>query len=191
MGIDLVDKEGTRIQGTFFNEQATKFQPELEENACYVISGGKIKLANKKYTSIKNDHCITFDESTKIVKVNDADAIEGDAFSFSNLEEIKSKVQNVTVDVIGVILDVGAPSEINLRDGSTKMKRSLQIGDETNLMIGVTLWGDVTTAYDFENGRVVAFRSCRVSDYAGKSLNASSEISDTVIEPKHPRTLQL
>lgn len=84
-----------------------------------------MKLANKKFTSIKNDHCITFDDSTKVTKAEEGDTIEGDAFSFSSLEEVKSQVQNCTVDVIGIILDVGAPSSINLRDGSTKMKRSL------------------------------------------------------------------
>lgn len=56
-------------------------------------------------------------------------------------------------------------------------------------MIGVTLWGDLSTAHDYESGSVIAFRSCRVSDFGGKSLNASSSVSDTVIEPKHPRTL--
>jgi len=37
----------------------------------------------------------------------------------------------------------------------------------------------------------VAFRACRVSEYRGKSLNASSSLSDTVVEPSTARCGQL
>jgi len=58
----------------------------------------------------------------------------------------------------------------------------LTIGDESNSCIGVTLWGPVTEAHSFRSGQVIALKNCRVSDYNGKSLNASSSPSDIVLE---------
>jgi ssDNA-binding replication factor A large subunit len=42
-----------------FNEQLEQFAPMLEEGKVYEISGAYVKMANKKYTSIKNDFCLT------------------------------------------------------------------------------------------------------------------------------------
>jgi len=38
---------------------------------------------------------------------------------------------------------------------------------------------------------VIAFKSCRVSEYSGRSLNASGDRSDTVFNVKHPSVKKL
>lgn len=43
--------------------------------------------------------------------------------------------QSRTIDVIGVILDVGIVSNIQMRDGKNRDKRTITIGDETNSCI--------------------------------------------------------
>ena len=58
-------------------------------------------------------------------------------------------------------------------------------------MIGVTIWGDNCDRFDFKVGQVIALRECRISDYRGKSLNASSSPSDIVINLNHIRANQL
>ena len=40
MNIDLMDKEGTQIQATFFGESANKWHQILQENHVYLFSGG-------------------------------------------------------------------------------------------------------------------------------------------------------
>ena len=40
IGIDLIDREGTRIQATAFNDQAHKYDKELEENCVYTFENG-------------------------------------------------------------------------------------------------------------------------------------------------------
>ena len=60
--IELVDKYGTQIEGTFFNDSAEKFDPILKENLVYTFSNGTVRLANKKFTSIKNDYCLVFEK---------------------------------------------------------------------------------------------------------------------------------
>ena len=44
---------------------------------------------------------------------------------------------------------------------------------------------------EFEVGTVVALKRCRVSDYNGKSLNASAQEGDILLNAKHPRTNML
>ena len=52
----------------------------------YVFSGGSLKMANKKFTSIKNDFCITFDKSTEIQECKDDNQIDQTGFSFTKIE---------------------------------------------------------------------------------------------------------
>lgn len=40
MNIDLIDKEGTQMQGTFFGDAAKKFEGILKENHVYLFSNG-------------------------------------------------------------------------------------------------------------------------------------------------------
>ena len=100
-------------------------------------------------------------------------------------------VQSRNIDVIGVILDVGPSSSINLRDGKVKEKRSITIGDETNVCIGVTLWGSVAEAHPYRVGQVIALKGCRVSEFNGKSLNASSHAEDIFMGLRHERAQEL
>lgn len=174
LNFDLVDLEGTQIQATAFNEAATAMDAIIEQNNVYTFKSGMVKLANKRFTSIKHDFCLTFSKDSVVEPCCDDDNIGSIAFNFTELSEIENMIQSRTVDVIGVILDVGPASSINMRDGKVKSKRTLTIGDESNSCIGVTLWGAVTEAHSYVPGQVIALKNCRVSDYNGKSLNATS-----------------
>ena len=66
MSVDLMDTDGTLIQASFFNEAAKKYDNILEQNRIYTWSNGSIKLANKRFTSIKNDFCLTFNNNAEI-----------------------------------------------------------------------------------------------------------------------------
>lgn len=62
MNVDLMDEYGTMIQGTFFKEMALKYNEILQEGKVYVMSGGTVKLQQKKFTSIPHECAITFNE---------------------------------------------------------------------------------------------------------------------------------
>ena len=72
---DLVDREGTMIQGTAFNEQALYMDKLLEIDCIYTFSNGLVKLANKRFTSIKNDYCLTFSKDSLCEKCAEDDEI--------------------------------------------------------------------------------------------------------------------
>jgi hypothetical protein len=44
-----------------FKDAVDKFDPILKENCVYTLSNGQIKLANLKFSSIKNDFSLVFD----------------------------------------------------------------------------------------------------------------------------------
>ena len=71
LSVDLLDAQGGEIRATMFNEQVDKFNPMLEEKGVYLISGGTLKQANRKFTSLKHDYEITFNSSTQIERCPD------------------------------------------------------------------------------------------------------------------------
>ena len=89
MKIELVDMYGSQIEGTFFNEAADMFENKLEEDKVYLFSNGTIKIANQKFTSIKNDFCIVFETTSQIVEVEDDGSIAVQAFDFTPIRNIE------------------------------------------------------------------------------------------------------
>jgi len=67
-GIEIIDEGGGEIKGTFFNDPAEKFYRTLEIGSVYEFSGGRVKVANKRYQRCDNDFALTFDYSTEINK---------------------------------------------------------------------------------------------------------------------------
>lgn len=76
LNIEMIDGKGDQIQGTFFNDLADKYDEIIKENKVYLISNGTVKIANQKYSSIKNDYCINFDRSSEIQEVEDDSKIQ-------------------------------------------------------------------------------------------------------------------
>lgn len=87
--IGLVDMYGTQIEGTFFNEAADLFDPRIKENHVYLFSNGCVKMANKKFTSIKNDFCIVFEKNAFIMEVEDDGSIAAQAYDFCDIANIQ------------------------------------------------------------------------------------------------------
>ena len=74
--------------GTCFNDLADKFDCELSENCVYECSKAQIKVANQKYTSIKNQYSLVFDKNSLLMKVDDDMEIQKHGFSFRSISEI-------------------------------------------------------------------------------------------------------
>ncbi len=161
----------------------------LKENKVYLFSNGQVKLANKKFTSIKNDYCLTFDQNADVIEAEEDNTIKKQGFSFVNLKAIQDIVQQQAVDVIGVLVDIGQIGNVPLKTGMTKQRRNIQLGDESGLKIQVALWGNLASMFDLQIGQVLAVKNAKVSDYGGKSLNSGDDSSLMYIEPDHERTI--
>lgn len=54
----------------------------------YLFSNGVVKMANKRFTSIKNDFCIVFEKNAQIKQVHDDGSIAAQAFDFTDIRDI-------------------------------------------------------------------------------------------------------
>ena len=108
----------------------------------YTIKNGIIKLANQTYTSIKNDYCIMMHLGTNFRQCEEDKAIDQVGFTLTRLDSIEALDQSKTIDVMGIILEVGPSRNLNLKGGDQKKRRTLTICDESRTSIVVTLWGD-------------------------------------------------
>ena len=175
--IELVDQFGTSIEGTFFNDAAKMFGEILEENKVYLFSNGSVKMANKKFTSVKNDFCIIFDKNSQIHEAKDDGSIAAQSFDFVKIGDIQEIIQARTIDVCGIVSQIGDRATINLKSGESKVKMQIQLMDDTNNSISLTMWGDEICDKNEHLcvGDVIAIKSARLSDFSGKSLNASND----------------
>ncbi len=89
LNIEIIDMYGTQIQATFFSEAVDKFLRILKEGNVYVWSKGNIRMANRKFTSIKNDYCIVFGMYANIKQTVDEGDIKTTSFDFMTLEKVK------------------------------------------------------------------------------------------------------
>jgi replication factor A1 len=49
-----------------FDNAAERWHKKIEENKIYLFSNGRVAMANKKFTSIKNDFALTFGNDVEI-----------------------------------------------------------------------------------------------------------------------------
>eukprot|EP01116_Phalansterium_solitarium_P017308 TRINITY_DN4229_c0_g2_i1.p1 TRINITY_DN4229_c0_g2~~TRINITY_DN4229_c0_g2_i1.p1 ORF type:complete len:652 (-),score=238.32 TRINITY_DN4229_c0_g2_i1:174-2129(-) len=178
--VDLLDAQGGEIRATGFNDAVDKFYQLLEVNRVYYISGGAIKGANKKFSSIKNDYELTFEARTQIQLAPDS-ATNADIptmqFSFSAIDAIAGQHQkDDLVDVIGIVIETGSVQNIQSRAGKDLVKRSVQLVDMSARSVEVTLWGQQAEQLPWSEADkpVVAFKGAKVSEFKGRGLTTVS-----------------
>jgi len=191
-GMDFLDAEGTEIRAVCFNEAADKFFGIIEKDCVYLISRGQVRLARKGFSHITNDYSITLNADSEVVAVHDAQSeIMGQKYKFVEIGHIEQIEPKAFVDVIGVVVDVGAMTTIMSQRTQKEMKRrNLKLADRT-AKIDVTLWNQDAEDFDeskLQQNAIVAFKGCKVSDFGGRSLSASGLIA---INPDRPEATQL
>ncbi|CAM9450721.1 unnamed protein product [Scytosiphon promiscuus] len=191
-GIDLLDEDGSEIKGTFFKADADKWIEVLQEGQVYTFSGGKVKVANKKFSSLNSEYEITFDHNTQIVPVGDDSRISSMTYSFVKLSEMENTEPNKVLDVIGVVKSFEDYMPITTRAGKETGKRNLVLVDDTCTEITLSLWGDMGQANpaQWEGNPVVAFKGVKLSDYNGRSLSSFNS-SSVVPNPDIPEMAEL
>ena len=91
MKIVIIDMCGTKIEGAFFDDAADHFDKRLKEGSVYLFANGNVKLANKKFTTVKNDFSLVFEKSSKIEETEDDGSIAGinSAFEFTSIKQLE------------------------------------------------------------------------------------------------------
>lgn len=187
--LEFIDSEGTQICATLFSSGVDKYQSILTPLSCYLVSNGTVKMANKNYTSVRNDFAITLDATVAIQPVADDPSIPRAGYCFMPIVKIAEVASGTMIDIIGVVRTVREVTEFGRRDGTHTVRRGILLCDDSGHEIEVTMWGALAEG-NYSVDDIVAFKGVRVSDYNGKQLNTTS---DTMItkDPEHERTKEL
>ena len=148
----------------------------------YSFSGGRIKLANKRFSSLNNDYEVTFSERSIIEELRGADAAGGfkTRFTFVTLAQIESMGAETIVDVCGIVTQADDAKELTSKKGNALVKRDLTVVDCSGpsgsaMSVRLTLWGDNASLPDstFIPGTIVAAKGMKVGEWGGRSLSAN------------------
>jgi replication factor A1 len=139
------------IKGTFFNEQAIKFNELVFEGQIYVFSQGEVKPKNPKFNNTK--HCceLLFNKTTTIESAAECVRIPENSFNFELISSIEKYPKWHELDILVIIKKIGQPEDINLKNGGKKCKREVTVFDESKKSIEIVMWGADTTINGFEH----------------------------------------
>jgi replication factor A1 len=189
--VNLLDESG-EIKATGFNDQCDAFYDVLQEGQVYYISNCRVNMAKKQFSNLPNDYELAFERETLIEKAEDQASVPQVRFNFVSISDLQQVEKDSTVDVIGVLKDVGDASQIVSKStGKPYDKRELTLVDDSQFSVRLTIWGKMATTFSAQPESVIAFKGVKVSDFGGRSLSLLSSGTmalDPDIEEAHRLT---
>ncbi|XP_014827839.1 PREDICTED: replication protein A 70 kDa DNA-binding subunit-like isoform X2 [Poecilia mexicana] len=186
---EVVDESG-EIRITAFNNEVDKFFALLEQGKVYYISKATLKVANKQYTTLKNDYEMTLHAHSSIVPCTDGQDVPVMQCDFVPIGELENRDKDSIVDIIGVCNSAEDVSRITTKTSREVSKRAISLIDTTGKVVTVTLWGEEAEKFDDSGQPVVAIKGARLSDFRGISLTALFSSTITV-NPDLPEAFRL
>ena len=185
--VTLKDKSGDEIRGTFFNEEAEKFFPEIQVEHVYEITGGRIKMANTKFSPTNNMYEISFDKTTTFKEVESDQSIGELTYSFKQIKEIENIPVNKFVDILAICTKVDDITTTHSKKTNQDLtKRVIQLADDSNYIIECTLWNEEALNFPSDaQDSVITIKDARVGEFHGKQLSTSQD-SILKVNPKIP-----
>lgn len=179
--VNLLDESG-EIRGTGFNDQCDALYDIFQEGSVYYITSPcRVNMAKKQYSNLNNDYELMFERDTQVEKAEEQNGVPQVRFNFTNIGDLQTIEKDSTIDVIGIVKEVGELSEIVSKTTSKPYeKRELTLVDNTGYSVRLTIWGKTAASFDANMESVLAFKGVKVSDFGGRSLSLLSSGSMTV-----------
>ncbi|OAP59032.1 hypothetical protein AYL99_06329 [Fonsecaea erecta] len=189
--VNLLDESG-EIRATGFNDQCDQLYDLFQEGSVYYISSPcRVTLAKKQFSNLANDYELHFEKDTTVEKAEEQDGVPQVRYNFTTIADLQSVEKDTTIDVIGVLKDIGETSQITSKTTSKPYdKRELTLVDNTGYSVRLTIWGKTASSFDIPPESVVAFKGVKVSDFGGRSLSLLSSGSVTA-NPDMPEAHRL
>uniref|UniRef100_A0A3P9IHH7 Replication protein A subunit n=1 Tax=Oryzias latipes TaxID=8090 RepID=A0A3P9IHH7_ORYLA len=178
------------IKITAFNNEVDKFFSLLEQGKVYYISKATLKVANKQYSTLKNDYEMTLHAHSSIVPCEDNQSIPAMNCNFVQIEELENRDKDAIIDVIGICKKAEDVSRITTKNSREVSKRALHLIDSSCKEVIATLWGEEAEKFDGSGQPVVAIKGARLSDFGGRSLSALFS-STIMVNPDIPEAFRL
>ena len=172
--LELIDNEGTSISATIYGNSVEEYNEILKEGKCYYFSHGKVKLADKRYTTVNNEYTLIFDELSEIKLAKDDFSTKFQEFNFTPIGKVAELPKGTNIDVLGIVKNVG-PITTFTREGKESSKKVVTIYDESNELISITFWRDLVNE-EISEFQIIGFKSLKVSEYYNKKqLNTTTD----------------
>ncbi|KAL5477258.1 hypothetical protein EMCRGX_G024027 [Ephydatia muelleri] len=190
--VDLVDESG-EIRACGFNEVADKFLNVFEMNKVYYISKGKLKPANKKFSSIKNDYELTLGQETVVEECHEVVAsLPSMSFHFTPIAEVEALPVDSIIDVIGVCRSAADVQTVTTKSTNKKLsKRDVILQDKSGKSVVCTLWGTDAEGFSGDNNPVVAIKGCKLQEFNGGRTVSVLFSSIVALNPDIPESHEL
>lgn len=94
--MDLMDESG-EIRATAFREMVDKYYDMIQVDKIYYISRGQLKVANKQYSTLKNDYEMTFSSDTIVQECHDDVKMPEIQYNFVQIQSISTMEPNSVV----------------------------------------------------------------------------------------------
>lgn len=172
--IEMLDAQGDEIRGTFFKEDVDRFWNVLHEGQTYIVSGGRLKVANRKYTTVDNQFEISFGRETQIFPIQDEGAIKNLQITPVRISALENKKAKDNVDILGIVTEVDEVRRITTRAGKEAVKRDITIVDVSSASVRCTLWGKHAKEDDanaYQGNPTIALKGASVSEWGGRTLS--------------------
>uniref|UniRef100_A0A3B4UCM0 Replication protein A subunit n=1 Tax=Seriola dumerili TaxID=41447 RepID=A0A3B4UCM0_SERDU len=187
--MEIVDESG-EIRVTGFNQEVDKFYSLIEVGKVYYISKCSLKIANKQYTSVKNDYEMTLNGESSVIPCEDSSDVPMVQCDFISIGDLENRDKDAVVDVIGVCKSVEEVTRLTTKTNREVSKRTLNLMDMSGKVVTVTLWGEEAEKFDGSGQPIVAIKGAKLSDFGGRSLSASFS-STLMINPDIPEAYKL
>jgi hypothetical protein len=100
----MVDKFGSSIQASMFNDKIDRWGSLIKEGATFMISRAVVEPSNPRFIFVDNPYCLTLEDCSRIVPVENDDSLPiVKAKEFSNLIDISQMQTNTHCNFIGVV----------------------------------------------------------------------------------------
>ncbi|EHY65078.1 hypothetical protein NERG_01524 [Nematocida ausubeli] len=174
----------------FFTEFVDGFFDKIQIYKTYEITGGALKLANKKYVEDIHDYEIFVDRSFTITPTeNMLNAVKMPSV-VTRISRLREKMSEV-VSLLVVIMTVGEiETVIRKKDQATMKKRTLKVGDDSGEAVPFVLWEE-TADMDFSVGDVLLLENVRVSEYQNMPQIGMARDGIISFNPELPEVFKL
>jgi len=190
---NVIDSEGSEMPITCFDLTCDKFYDMIEVNSVYEISGGYLKVNDKKFTRVNSDLKLYLDENTILRKLQDKslmNLIPTQKYNFVKIEKIATLPLNKIIDILCYILEIKETKTVtSKKSNKDTILKVLRVTDDTLFKIDVSIWGQNANE-NYYPGQILAIRYVKVGEFKGRNLSVCDSVS-MQFEPSFSEALEM
>ncbi|XP_021866591.2 uncharacterized protein [Spinacia oleracea] len=135
--------QGGLIQATMRKDLMKTYKDQIVEGNIHTINNFEVARNNKLHCPVKNDMLIRFTPFTTVFQEQEnAATIPMNNFQIHPLDRLQERnnKSDYAIDVVGLLIGVEEKTWVNVGLQRTPIRR-IQIEDQCNTKVVVTLWG--------------------------------------------------